>query len=272
MKRSKLLVSILHGLWKFLFWFLILLIAYIFTFEVFTENGKIGNFVSENHSSNGYHIPVTYNINIRNAIFNNFKTVNKKQHVNMNGRKYQSANLEYIDEMPEDISNGVKNIVSFHFEDEIEYYKTKDSNSHVKGYIIAKSDNLLINSLQILRVYLPIFALAMIFFLLKRAFYLLKKEITFSEKLYKNVKWLGIIIISNTLIALVLTYILGSYFGNISVETMIDNKTFGGGINLSMNPRLEFDFTLFFVGISLLVLTTLLKSGNELQQENDLTI
>jgi len=39
-----------------------------------------------------------------------------------------------------------------------------------------------------------------------------------------------------------------------------------------MNPRLDFDFILLFVGLSIIVLSSLLRNGDKLQQENDLTI
>lgn len=83
---------------------------------------------------------------------------------------------------------------------------------------------------------------------------------------------LGIIFITKEILELITSYIIGSYYEHIAVKTFIDGKAFSSGVQLSMNPRLEFEFTLFLVGLSLLVLASLLKSGNQIQQENDLTI
>jgi hypothetical protein len=90
--------------------------------------------------------------------------------------------------------------------------------------------------------------------------------------LHKNVKWLGAIMIIKTLLNLIISYVYSSYYGVISTETLVDNNTFSGGIRFSLNPRLEFEFSLFLIGLSLLVLANLLKAGNSIQQENELTI
>ena len=42
--------------------------------------------------------------------------------------------------------------------------------------------------------------------------------------------------------------------------------------NINFNPTLEFDFSMFIVGLSLLVVSILLHKGNDLQTENELTI
>jgi len=270
--NKKILITVLHSLFSFLFWLMTLLVIYIFVFEVFTSDGKIGSFKSENHHSNGYSIPVKFNINIRNAVFNNYKTVNKKEAVNIKGQRFSHGQLEYINESPDDISIGNKNIISFHFDGETEYFTTEDSNYYSQGYIITKSDNLLIKGLQMSRLYIVFISLAIMFCFLKRIFSLLKKDIAFSYLLYKNVKLLGLIIVLKEVLELTISYVLGKYYGIIDLEKLVDGKTFFGGVELSMNPRLEFNFTLFLVGLSIIVLATLLKSGNKLQQENDLTI
>ncbi|RLJ65482.1 Protein of unknown function (DUF2975) [Lacinutrix venerupis] len=272
MKRNKILVSILHRLFTFFFWFTLLFTIYIFGFEVFTKDGHFENFVSENHHANGYSIPIKFNIDVKNPVFNNFKTINLKKGVNIYGQKWSSRNSVYFDELPNDINDEVKNVISFNFYGDTEYYTTTNSSFNTNGYIIGKSDNLLIKILQMFKAYSGLIMLVLVFYFLKKIFYLIKQKYSFTSFLYHNVKWLGLILIIGEVLDLIVTYVLGSYYGSISVETFIDGKSFYDGINLTMNPRLEFDFTLFLVGLSLLVLTSLLKSANILQQENELTI
>ena len=109
-------------------------------------------------------------------------------------------------------------------------------------------------------------------FFLERIFFRLKKSLSFTNNLYKEVRCLGAVFIISESLSLLFSYFLGTYYGRVGVKTVIDGKRLSDGLELSMNPRLEFDFAFFVVGLSLLVLGSLLKSGNQIQQENDLTI
>ncbi|MGB2684077.1 MAG: DUF2975 domain-containing protein, partial [Olleya sp.] len=188
------------------------------------------------------------------------------------GMKWRSSNPEYVDKLPDDINKGTKTILSFYYDDEIEHFTTKESIFYSDGFIVAKSDNPIIILVQILKAYSGIISLIIMLFFIERIFYSLNKSLTFTHNLNKKVKYLGVVFIFSESLSLLFSYVLGSYYGRISTQTLIDGKRLSGGLDLSMNPRLEFDFAFFIIGLSLLVLASLLKSGNQLQQENDLTV
>ncbi|SFI54694.1 DUF2975 domain-containing protein [Olleya namhaensis] len=271
MKKNKTLINILHRLFAGLLVIMSLFLLINIGFDIFTDNGKVGNF-SGTHHSNGYPIPVTINTRVNKPIFNNEISLNVKKHVSKGGRKGWSSNPKYVDILPDDINDGTKNILSFHFDSDKEYFHTKASSFRSDGYIIAKSENKLISFLQIFKAYIGLFSLIIILFFLERIFFRLKKSLSFTNNLYKEVRWLGAVFIISESLSLLFSYVLSTYYGRIGVKTLIEGKRLSDGLELSINPRLEFDFAFFVVGLSLLVLASLLKSGNQLQQENDLTI
>lgn len=271
MRRNKILVNILHRLFAGLFVIVTIFFLINIGFELFTDDGKIGN-ISGAHHSNGYSIPVKIKNRVYNPIFNNEISLNIKEHTNENGMKWRSSNPKYVDKLPDDINKGTKNILSFDYYDEIERFTTKESIFYSDGFIVAKSDNPIIILIQILKAYSGVLGLIIMLFFMERIFYSLNKSLTFTHNLNKKVKYLGILFIVSESLSLLFSYVLGSYYGNISTQTLIDGKRLSGGLDLSMNPRLEFDYAFFLIGLSLLVLASLLKSGNQLQQENDLTI
>mgnify|MGYP000684030633 CR=1 FL=1 len=272
MKRNKILVYILHRLFTGLLVIVSLLFLVNIGFELFTDNGKVGSFSAGSHHSKGYYIPVKMQTRVYDPIFTNEISLNIKEHTNENGMKWRSSNPEYVDKLPDDINVGTKNILSFHFDNDMEYFKTNDDSFIYDGFIVAKSDNPIIILVQILKAYSGIFSLIIMLFFMERIFYSLNKSLTFTHNLNKKVKYLGIVFIFSESLSLLFSYVLGSYYGRISTQTLIDGKRLSGGLDLSMNPRLEFDFAFFLIGLSLLVLASLLKSGSQLQQENELTI
>ncbi|BAO75792.1 DUF2975 domain-containing protein [Winogradskyella sp. PG-2] len=82
-------------------------------------------------------------------------------------------------------------------------------------------------------------------------------------------KTIGALLVFKILFATISGFILGLALPYISIEPMNIELKYA---NISMNPRLEFDFVLFLMGLSLFILSELLKEGNRIQQENDLTI
>jgi len=272
MKRNKILVYILHRLFASLLVIISLLILVNIGFELFTDNGKVGSFSAGSHHSKGYSIPVKIKTRVYDPVFNNFKLINKKKSNNNSGLEWSYAQGVYFNDMPADINEGTKNILTFHFDDQTEFFTTNEDIFRSDGYIIAKSKNKLISFLLVVKGYLGILGLVMMLFFLERIFFRLNKKLSFSNKLYFEVKWLGLVFTLTEILRLLFSYILGTYYRYISSETLINGETLTDGIKLSMNPRLEFDLAFFMIGLSLIVLANLLKSGSQLQQENDLTV
>ncbi|HBY67276.1 MAG TPA: hypothetical protein DEG69_05625, partial [Flavobacteriaceae bacterium] len=100
----------------------------------------------------------------------------------------------------------------------------------------------------------------------------LKKEITFTPIISKNIKYIGLAFIISEIVSLLLSiYFINSY-GLIQFKLPTEDRNLSQVIKYSFNPTLDFDFTFFIMGLSLLALAFLLKKGNEIKEENDLTI
>ena len=237
MKKNKTLINILHRLFAGLLVIMSLFLLINIGLEIFTDNGKIGD-LSVTHHSNGYPIPITINTRVYKPIFNNEISLDVKEHINKDGLKWWSSSLEYVDKLPEDINDGTKNILSFHFNNDKEYFTTKEASFKSDGYIIAKSENRLISFLQILKGYLGLFSGVVMLFFLERIFFRLKKSLSFTNNLYKEVRCLGAVFIISESLSLLFSYFLGTYYGRVGVKTVIDGKRFSDSLELSMNPRI----------------------------------
>ena len=95
---------------------------------------------------------------------------------------------------------------------------------------------------------------------------------SFSIDLAKRVKWLGLLFVFNEIVQVIIVFFLSRNYESISINSYLNNESLKKGIDLAINPRLEFDVTIFIVGLSLLVLCMLLTKGNTIEQENELTI
>ncbi|WP_157811881.1 DUF2975 domain-containing protein [Tenacibaculum sp. SZ-18] len=115
------------------------------------------------------------------------------------------------------------------------------------------------------RILITIFIL----YFLKGIFSILKVNLTFDNNIIRFTKLIGLLIILIEVLGLVLSFIIGRYYDLISINS---ETNYNNAFNLSLNPTLEFNFSMFIVGLSLLVVSILLNKGNELQTENELTI
>lgn len=270
--RNKILIAILYRFFAIAFWFTFIFFISGVAFEIFTEEGKIGNVSRVGHHSQGYAIPIKTNIQLRNTVFNNQKTINIKKGVSESGREWSSGELVYFDEMPEKINKETVNVLSFYYHDKDEVFTTKEASFLGDTYLIVNSDKILPKLLLLLNAYVGIISLMFIFYFLKRIFKSLNEDLKFNSFLFKNVKYLGVVLIVKTVFTIVISFVFASYYSYIKTETLVANENFNAGFQFSINPRIEFDFSLFLIGISLLVLASLLKAGTNLQQENELTI
>ena len=94
----------------------------------------------------------------------------------------------------------------------------------------------------------------------------------FRLQLSNKVRKLGVVLTFLVFFKLLLSFIFHLYFDVITVLTSIENEIIANPTNVLIYPRLDFNLLMFIVGLSLIILSTLLKEGNRIQQENDLTI
>lgn len=149
------------------------------------------------------------------------------------------------------------------------FLKTNTSGFYVSSFVNIKSSNLFFTICQLIRNYSGIIIMIFIFFHLKTIFKFLKKDFSFNSNLVNRVKWVGLLFITWESLYLITSYIFGNYYSHIGLENFFK---YSNVMRLNINPRLEFDFTKLLIGLSLLILSKLLKKGKEMQEENNLTI
>lgn len=108
-----------------------------------------------------------------------------------------------------------------------------------------------------------------ILFYLKGIFKNLKEELSFNPYISSRTKLIGLLIILKELLSLILTFGISKYYSVISINS---ETNFRYAFNLNFYPTLEFSFSLFITGLSLLIISSLLQQANTLQTENNLTI
>ncbi|WP_040280561.1 DUF2975 domain-containing protein [Psychroserpens damuponensis] len=272
MRNKNFLVIGLHAFFAMLFWILIIVLGTQIAFEAFTNDGKIGSFSVSHHHSKGYSLPVYLKVKAPNAVFNNSWFNITKTETNSNGLNWSAGTSERFSELTENDKIGVKNIIDINFPNNEEVFTTNESVNYANSELVVKSKNFSFLFIQLLKAYFGTIIFTLIIYFLMKIFGHLKRDLNFTPKLFKMIRIIGAIIILDTVFELIMSFIIGKKYDLIKTETLVDNDTFVGAIRFSMNPRLEFDFMFFIIGLSLLVLASLLKRGSQIQQENDLTI
>ncbi len=87
-----------------------------------------------------------------------------------------------------------------------------------------------------------------------------------------RVRWLGFVITAFVFLILLLSYSLSILNSHLSIFSLKNNSTLKNSIDIQIIPYLGFNWTLFFVGLSLIILSSLLKIGSSIESENKLTI
>ena len=290
--NQKKIAPFLHRMFQFSFVILLAFFCYQISLETFTENGSYSNsknsysYTSSHHNS-GYNVPVNINLSFgQKKVYNHEskegthsftkytdRTKNHFEKSDFQKTMLSKANLnqyqlDSIFKFSSDVEVQGGKLVIGGPNHESSILKTNTTSFQTKGYLNIKSSNLFFKFCQILKSYLPLLFTIGIFYILMLIFKLLKEDLTFSKSLSKKIKSLGLLLIIWQLTSFILCLIFNYYYSYVSFEKSNSLK----GINLSVNPRIEFDATLFIIGMCLIVLNILLQKGTNIKQENDLTI
>ncbi|MDH7912257.1 DUF2975 domain-containing protein [Winogradskyella sp. SYSU M77433] len=269
MNFKSVLIHPLYWFFNISFYFLILWLIVSFASDIFTDDGKFGRFSSGNHHNIGYQLPVKFSISPKEPLYNNELYKLEKEVYNKSGYKYSVGKSEYLKAINSKDSINHKSIVSIHNNSTIDYYNLTSTSFVSDGYITVDPKTLSNKIVIIFRSYLGFLLLIIVFFFLKKIFKLLIENFKFSQRLYKNVNIVGLLLIGHTLLKSLANFYLGKNFQYASIKPIKNNINY---VAISMNPRLDFEFTLFLLGCVLLILSTLLYKGSQIQEENELTI
>ena len=289
---KKNITKFLQKIFSLAFWLSIVFLIFSISIQIFTNNGEIKinekNSLNSSHYSNGYNVPVKIHLSFRQKKI--YKGVKKDT---LSGKSSSISISRLIDENDNNLKSEFyknsmftdKEIDSiFKFSPDvkiigkklkIDYWKknnnnftTNTSSFITNGVLNIKSTNWFFTICQIIGNYLSFIILVLIFYQLKEIFTILNNKITFSIKLTKHINLTGLLIIIWQLLKALISIIYISFYSFAGFENSGENL----GIQLNINPRIEFDLVLIFIGLGLLVLSLLLKKGNALQNENELTI
>lgn len=299
MKKNKVLINILYWFFTISFWFFIVLIGFFLSLEVFAKEGKIelpstGTLMSQNHHALGYDIPVKFHFYIQKpaikrsvskAVKDSLGNIISRQFMSysntsdtINGGKFQGLmkedaflNKETKDSVvniSEEIikKGGVLQIDHTSFNDHV--LKVNSNSLLGDSSISIKSSNIFFTICQIIRFYIGNIILLLLFYQLRKIFKRLKKGVSFSAELFKRIKNVGLLLMFLEIINLLISFVFGRYYMHIGLDVL----KYQGEVQLNIAPKLDFDIVFFTIGLSLVILSVLLKEGNTIKQENDLTI
>ncbi len=245
------LPSILYRVFAFLFWLIITFSLVNLCINLFTENGQIGSLTVVPFYKEGYVIPVNLKLRTPDSIVD-FKKHNSEKKLGIKIKtpfKYQITK-----------DSEVKNW-NFSYEE-----------FGISTAIRIKAKSLTLKILSGFNNYWPILFIGMLMYLLKNTFYKLKTKIEFTKDISFYIKSIAILLIVNELITFMLSIYFSTQFDIIRYIYEDTNTLINQGISLQLNPRLDINPFFIIVGLSLLVLNSLLSKGQNLQEENDLTI
>lgn len=269
MNTGTAIANVLYMISTIIFYLLTLVFVFTLVTEAFTDDGKIGAFSSKSHSSFGYEMPIKHNIKPKSPMFNNILYNNYKEDVDDNGRRVFNWILEYENSITQEDSLNFKSVLGINNYGLENNFELTSDVYRGDGYIHIKPKTVFNKFIIVFRTYMNFILLIAIFFFLKNIFKMLLVKIKFSQKLYKRIQILGIIMISKVFISAISNSILGKDIPYVGIFPLNNSLKY---VDITMNPGLDFDFTLLLVGLSLVILSVLLREGNRIQQDNDLTI
>lgn len=237
-------------------------------FELFSDGGKIGSTSISIHHSEGYSLPVKVNISIPDSVvsyqgdnfsgsanyykFSKNSDFNKKvkERINQNNCKKTTITNKVLTCLGKDYS-----------------FKLHPTFS-TTGNIVGKSSDTTVFAIQIIYNYLSFIMIILILYQLMK----ILRSLSFTPKLIWRVKIMGIVILIQEIGKFVIIQFIDNYYYPIFISSTLNGRAFENAIKVNINPSSNFNTTLFIVGISLLVLSKLLKQGYFLKEENELTI
>ena len=276
MRSNTYLINILHQFFAIGFWFGFALCLFTIALEVFTENGKVGA-LHTGHYSRGFPVPVRIDISIPDSIVTyeaNGSVVGSsryyKEDLGINNEAFLARKNRIPVHTKKEIIKNDMHIESR--KDEKDRLNINSSKVYTDGYVNVTSASVFLNTVFFVKKYLLFFLWLACFYLLKKIFFQLKKTFSFTNDLVKRVKWLGLLFVAKELIQLVIVIFIAQYYDAILVDSYSGDTLLSQAIDITMSPRLDFNITIFVIGLSFLVLSSLFQMGNHIEQENQFTI
>lgn len=279
MKKYKYLTYILRAIISAIFWLMCFFSMLGIITDIFTDNGEIEGYFHASSHNIGYKIPVRLYISEPDSVMHY-----KNDVIHSSAALFYKNNSNYGDEeFIEKLKNkaGTEVLVS---KTQITLSESPYANNEnvdklqfrpeieAKGTIIANSKDRMTKILLIIYAYSSLIALLCIFYQLKNIFSLLHASLSFSIKLISRIKYLGYIILLYQGINHLTLMRLKGNFWNLDFRTLENGMLADTHSDIRIELCYNLNFTLLLIGLSLIILSALLKLGNQYEQESKLTI
>ncbi|WP_430815789.1 DUF2975 domain-containing protein [Carboxylicivirga sp. RSCT41] len=277
MMNRKIVFSVLKQVSNWGFWLCFLFLILAVVFEIFSKDGSIGSISMGTHHSKGYSLPVKVNINYPDSVF----VYNRANHSSTVSYHYGS-NQEFADSLRRQaLVDYGSALTSSTYNRLKQRFVLKEDNdvtlicrsfSRLDGYIVANSDNWMVKAMLIIYTYIHLILLVLVFYHLAGLFAILSKQLSFNGEIYREVNKISYLLIFYVLLKLVISVAMALFGWYIRFESYTNGIPNILPMNIDIRARIDFEFTLFIVGLSLWGLSALLKRGNFIELENNLTI
>lgn len=234
-------------------------------------------------NSEGSLVPVHLTLQIPDSI-----RINQKHIGTITEDSYPPVSSLFLKENKKAQAINIYDVSHFIDDDEVhaygydENYKNKSTYKFIKyvnhgdsQYLSIKSNDRFTDFILALRNPINyIFDLMQMYFLaliLKE----LAKQIYFSKVLSKYISKLGYLLLLSQLVPIIYAFIDIKLFGNIRIQPQILESLKSGyfeNIKVYFNPTIDVNIYIMLLGAVLVLFTKLIKRGQELEEENELTI
>lgn len=300
MKRNKLLINLFYRFFLISFWLMILTFVVGLSLNIFKKDA-IGNFKVISYHSKGYPMPVTLSLKVKQPQIKKIYKINTKVvdslgkknvltstltvHTPLEGERresplfferytkdmgYTRKQLDSILKKPTEVKYIGNRFTILKDFKELNFLKVvrDNDNFNLSTYIYVKSQSVFFTICQLFNTYSNILVLILIFYFFKKIFKGFRKKISFDTFLPKRIKIIGVLLVLWQLKNLIISYIFTKFYDSIELENFQKYED----IEIRLNYNFDFSITYVAVGLLFLVLSILLKAGDEIKQENDLTI
>lgn len=157
-----------------------------------------------------------------------------------------------------------------HFENISENFRF--ANAYLSGTVLVKSTQLWIQLLLGFRHYFFLLVLMFIFWQLINFFGSLRKEVSFNIESTLNIQRVGLAIFWYQVVSSVILMIAEKDLMLAEFYEVVDGVSHNSTHLFTLTPITGFDIGWCFIGLSLVALSYLLLHGNDLKEDNELTI
>lgn len=280
MRKNRLLIIVLHRIFVISFWGFVIFFLFVVSNKLYPHQFTFGDSWVPKEPE-GFALPIDFQLSIPDSIvsYHASDSLGLTSGITMLYSKDDhpideaDKKIDSLRKLPGVQKQLIHNELTFYSGTQVDtIVQHTDSNIRLKGSMTIKSSNAWIDGIIKIVQHLNIVLAILILYQLKGIFFLLKRSLSFDIKIIQRVTWLGLILIISELMNASQSYYISRLIDYIDISSYDNGSTINNGLRTQIYPMITFEWSIFIVGCSLLVLSTLLRQGNILETENELTI